>query len=152
MSQLASGEPSKFQRLKKAWTSLSFLIPQHRVGRVLSFFSSRRNWDSPIPHPQARRVCPPPPIGSVGEGHTRLRESGVGVLIPTRGHTLWYSLYVCTLRSTAGIAGRSPEHNVQGLCVPPGGEVEVTLGQLQAKLPGNRESDPPIQNVLGART
>jgi len=31
----------------------------HRVGRVLSLFSSRWNWDSPNPSPA--RVCPPPP-------------------------------------------------------------------------------------------
>jgi hypothetical protein len=27
---------------------------EHRVGRVLSFFSSRRNWDSPTPSPANR--------------------------------------------------------------------------------------------------
>jgi hypothetical protein len=32
----------------------------HRVGRVLGFFSSRRNWDSSTPNLQAR-VSPPPP-------------------------------------------------------------------------------------------
>jgi hypothetical protein len=40
---------------------------------VLSFFSSRRNWDSPNPHPQGS-VPHPPWIR--GEGHTRLRERG----------------------------------------------------------------------------
>ncbi len=47
----------------------------HRVDRLLSFFSSRRNWDSPTllaageyaPHPLVR-----------GGGHTRLRERGLG--------------------------------------------------------------------------
>jgi hypothetical protein len=38
----------------------------HRVDRVLSFFSSCCNWDSPNPSPA----------------------------IPTRGHTLWYSRYI----------------------------------------------------------
>ncbi len=47
----------------------------HRV--VLSFFSSRRNWDSPTPHP----------FGGRG---TLAGERGVGrVPIPTRGHKLW---------------------------------------------------------------
>ncbi len=30
----------------------------HRVGRLLSFFSSRRNWDSPTPSPAGE--CAPP--------------------------------------------------------------------------------------------
>ncbi len=37
----------------------------HRVGRVISFFTSRRNWDSPTPHPQA---SVPPPLWFRGEG------------------------------------------------------------------------------------
>jgi hypothetical protein len=45
---------------------------QHRVGRVLSFFSSRRNWDSP--KPSAEGECGPP-LWYRGEGHTRWRES-----------------------------------------------------------------------------
>jgi hypothetical protein len=40
---------------------------------VLSFFSSRRNWDSPNPSP-AGECAPPPPV--LGEGHTRWRERG----------------------------------------------------------------------------
>jgi hypothetical protein len=46
---------------------------QHRVGRELSFFSSRRNWDSPNPSP-AGEYAPPPWFR--GEGHTSWRESG----------------------------------------------------------------------------
>jgi hypothetical protein len=62
----------------------------HRVGRVPSFFSSRRNWDSPNPSPAGE--CAPPP-GSGGRD-TLAGERGVGrVPIPTRGHTLWYSFY-----------------------------------------------------------
>ncbi len=38
----------------------------HRVGRVLSFFSSRRYWDSPKPLTR-RRVCPST-FGSGGRG------------------------------------------------------------------------------------
>jgi hypothetical protein len=59
----------------------------HRVGRVLSFFSSRRNWDSPNPSPAGE--CVPPLFGSVGRG-TLAGERGGKVPIPTRGHTLWY--------------------------------------------------------------
>ncbi len=39
----------------------------------------------------------PPPLGSGGRG-TLAMERVVGrVPIPARGHTLWYSLYICTL-------------------------------------------------------
>jgi hypothetical protein len=38
----------------------------HRVARVLSFFSSRRNFDSLTPSPVGECVCPPPPFGSGG--------------------------------------------------------------------------------------
>ena len=62
----------------------------HRVGRVLSFFSSRRNWDSLNPSPAGE--CAPP------SRDTLAGERGVGgVPIPARGHTLWYSLYICIL-------------------------------------------------------
>ncbi len=44
----------------------------HRVGRVLNFFSSRRNWDSPNPSPGGE--CAHPRFW--GEGHTRWRERG----------------------------------------------------------------------------
>jgi hypothetical protein len=67
----------------------------HRVGRVQSFFSSRRNWDSPNPSPLTRRrVCPP--SWFPGEGHAGERGGG-RVPIPTRGPTLWYSLYIYVL-------------------------------------------------------
>ncbi len=65
----------------------------HRVGRVLSFFSSRRNWDSPNPSPADNCA---PPFGSGGRGPLAGETGGGRVPIPTRGHTLWYSLYVCT--------------------------------------------------------
>jgi hypothetical protein len=48
--------------------------PIHRVDRVLGFFSSRSNWDSPSPHPQASAPC----LWFRGEGHNRLWESEWG--------------------------------------------------------------------------
>jgi hypothetical protein len=39
------------------------------VGRVLSFFSGRRNWDSPTP--SAVGECAPPPLLPGGGGHNR---------------------------------------------------------------------------------
>jgi hypothetical protein len=47
----------------------------HRVGRVLSFFSSRRNWDSPTPLSRQASV-PPHPMVRGGGGHTRERGWG----------------------------------------------------------------------------
>jgi hypothetical protein len=56
-------------------------------------FSSRRNWDPPNTSPAGE--CAPPRSGGRG---TLAGERGVGrVPIPTRGHTLWYSLYIRTL-------------------------------------------------------
>ncbi len=82
-------------------------VRHHRVGRVLSIFSSRRNWDAPNPSPAGE--CVPPP-GSGGRGtHTRWRERGGGrVPIPTRGHTLWYSLYI-TVRTLCKACSRIPK-------------------------------------------
>jgi hypothetical protein len=73
------------------------LYQGNRVGRVLSFSSSRWNWDSPNPWPAGE--CVLPPFGS-GGNVTLAGEGGGGrVQIPTRGHTQWYSLFICTLWS-----------------------------------------------------
>ncbi len=74
--------------------------PQSRQSAKL--FSSRRT--SPTPHPQAS-VPPPasPPPGSASGGKGTLageRGGGGRVPISARGHTLWYSIYVCTLCSS----------------------------------------------------
>ncbi len=66
---------------------------------MLSFFSSRRKWDSPTPHLQAS-LPPPPPPGSGRRGTLAGKRGVGGVPIPTRGHTLWYSLYIRTLWCT----------------------------------------------------
>jgi hypothetical protein len=70
------------------------LTNTHRVGRVLSIFSSRRNWDSPNPSPAGKR---PPHFGSGGRGTLAGEKGGGRVPIPTRGHTLWYSIYIYVL-------------------------------------------------------
>jgi hypothetical protein len=67
-----------------------------RVDRVLSFFSCRCNWDSPM-HPLTRRRVCPPPLWFRGERALSLGRGGVGVPIQTRGDTQWNSIYICTL-------------------------------------------------------
>jgi hypothetical protein len=66
----------------------------HRVDRVLSFVSSRWNWDS---HPlTCRRVCIPPPLVPGGGGQS-MGEEGMGGPNSDAGtYTLWYSMYLCT--------------------------------------------------------
>ncbi len=63
----------------------------HRVGRVLSFFSSRRNWGMGLPstRPFSRRRV----LLVRGEGHTRLRERGWGS--PNSDETECVSRYQC---------------------------------------------------------
>jgi hypothetical protein len=63
----------------------------HRVGRVLSFFSSRRNWDSPKLSPAGECAPLPPFLG--GGAHSLAREGlgesqcrpGTMSLVGTRG-------------------------------------------------------------------
>jgi hypothetical protein len=61
----------------------------HKVGRLLSFFSSRRNWD---PHSPAGECAPP--FGSGGGAHSLARE-GVGESLFRRGdiHTYTVALH-----------------------------------------------------------
>jgi hypothetical protein len=66
-----------------------------RVDRVLSLFSSRRDWDSPNPSPACE--CVPPPFGSEGRAHSLARE-GLGESQFRRGDihcgTLYYMYFV----------------------------------------------------------
>jgi hypothetical protein len=72
------------------WDSPNPSPAGHRVGRVLSFFSSLRNWDSPNPSPAGDCAPPPPVLG----GSTLAGERRVGRFpIPTRGHTLPRTLW-----------------------------------------------------------
>ncbi len=68
-------------------------LENHRqnVDRVLGFFSSSPNWDSPSPAGE----CVLPSFGLGGDTNS-LREMGWGggVPIQTRGQTLWYSRYL----------------------------------------------------------
>jgi hypothetical protein len=66
----------------------------HRVGRAASFFSSRRNRDAPNPPPAGECA---PPFGSGGRDTLAGERGGGRVPIPTRGHTLWYSIKIYVL-------------------------------------------------------
>jgi len=67
------------------------IVSDHRVDRVLSFFSSRRNWDSPTP--LTRRLVSPPPFGS-GEGAHSLAREGLGESQFRRGYLHCGTLYL----------------------------------------------------------
>ncbi len=82
----------------KAYTAVHATI-NHRVGRVLSLFSSRRNLNSPTPLAAgecAPRAPPPHPLVR-GEGTLACGRGVGGVPIPTRRHTLWCSVNISTL-------------------------------------------------------
>ncbi len=74
----------------------------HRVGRVLRFSPVVGIGTPPTLHPQAS--VPPPPFGSGGRGKLAGERGGERVPIPTRGHTLWYSVYMYFLVRTLGPA------------------------------------------------
>ncbi len=57
---------------------------------MLSFFSSRRNWDSP--NPSSAGEYAPPPFGTGKRGTLAGERGGGRVPIATRGHTMWYSV------------------------------------------------------------
>jgi hypothetical protein len=52
-----------------------------------------------LPQPLNRRPVSPPPFGSGGRGTLAGERGGGRVPIPMRGHTLWYSVNICTLWS-----------------------------------------------------
>ncbi len=65
------------------------LFPQSRQSAKLFLQSSELG----LPHPLTRRrVCPP--FGS-GRGTLACGRGSGGVPIPTSGHTLWYSIFLC---------------------------------------------------------
>ncbi len=80
---------------------------RHRVDRVLGFFCSRPNWDSPTPSPPGE--CAPPfgPGGGRRGRHTRFRERGLGESQFRRGNNIHcdtlFSIYKCTLWFTSNI-------------------------------------------------
>ncbi len=71
---------------------------QHRIDRVLSFFSSRPNWESPTPSVSLPQASVFPPLLWFRGGYTCGR-GGEGVRGPNSDEvsTLLYSSYICTL-------------------------------------------------------
>jgi hypothetical protein len=61
----------------------------------------------------------PPMFGSEGEGHTRLRERGWGVPIPTRGQTMWYSVYLVCAPATGTATEESEVQQTRHLSSTP---------------------------------
>jgi hypothetical protein len=64
----------------------------HTVDRMLSFFSSRRNWDSP--NPSTAGECALPPV--LGGGAHSLAREGLGDSQFRRGDIHWRTLYIGT--------------------------------------------------------
>jgi hypothetical protein len=86
----------------------------HRADRVLSFFSSRPNWDTPIPSPAGE--CVPPFFGSGGRTHSLGREE-VGSIVRKTPDTalcsILYSIqYVSTLWGALCFVFVYTPHNV----------------------------------------
>ncbi len=72
---------------------------------MLSF----RNWDFFDPSPAGEYA--PPPFGTGGRGTLAGEKGGGRVPIPTRGHTLWYSVPSNLLISSGGINFVTPTAN-----------------------------------------
>ncbi len=62
---------------------------------MLSFSPVVGDGADPTPQPQAS--VPPPPLWSGGRGTFAGERGGGRVPIPTKGHTLWCSIYISTL-------------------------------------------------------
>ncbi len=103
-------DPCGLPCLHPAWFSLALMqtCPEEGGGEGLwgggvlkgiyhsaKLFLQRRNWNSPTP--LGAGGCAPPHFGPGGEGTLACGKGVGGVPIPTRGHTLWCSVYVSTL-------------------------------------------------------
>ncbi len=84
--------------LQYRWVNVMYsMLQRHKVGRELSFFSSRPNWDSPNPSPAFECA---PHLWFWGEGHTGWRERGWESPNSDEGtYTVVLFKYICTLKS-----------------------------------------------------
>jgi hypothetical protein len=90
----------KIQFICKIYRCTFHIVPNHRVGRVLSFLSSRRNWDFPNPSPTGECAPPPPVLG--GRAHWLARE-GLGESQFRRGDIHCGTLYIYVLCVPNGV-------------------------------------------------
>jgi hypothetical protein len=75
VSQRSSGRLHPFSEgsTRGLYSFYGCICSMHRIGRVLSFFSSRPNWASPNPSPAGEFAPPPPPVLG-GGAHSLARE------------------------------------------------------------------------------
>ncbi len=102
---------------------------------MLSFSSSRRNWDYPTPSPAGE--CAPLPLVR-GEGHTRWREEGVGESQFRRGDLHLGTLYIYVLCAIT--------HGIWALIREIGGKREMIglVGSVPACYSSSLGSKPDI--------
>jgi hypothetical protein len=106
---------------------------------VLSFFSSRRNWDTPAGE------CAPPPVGG-GRGPLAGERGVGGAPIPTKGHS--GTLYICVL---CGVTA-SPDVCQSADAQPTGSNEAPCMGSFSTVAYGRTcriESNPPACSVHG---
>ncbi len=80
---LLSEQVKKKKKYLLRYTIQAYIHNQHKVDRMLGFFSSRPNWDPPLPHTQAS-VFPPPPLWLRRKGTLACGRGGGGVPTPIR--------------------------------------------------------------------
>ncbi len=81
-----------------------FYTIKHRVVRMLGYFPVVGIGTPPTPHPQGS--VPPPLLGFGGRGTLAGERGGGRVSIPARGHTLWFSVFICNLCNKVSLGGR----------------------------------------------
>ncbi len=112
----AGKSSSRLWRPLEPWFTIIYICDcrtESRQSAKLFLKSSELGLHQP---PTRRRVYPQPGFGSRGGGTLACGRGGGRVPIPTNGHTLWYSICICTLccRSSSGgcdrMEGKQPDH------------------------------------------
>ncbi len=104
-------------------------------GRVLSLFSSRRNWDSPNPSPAGK--CAPPPFGSGGSGTLAGERGWESPSFDEGTNTVVLNIYICVPRKCAlffhrlSILERATDHE----CINNGSYSKRNVGRILVQRP-----------------